>query len=342
MFVDSEPQKGQNIKVNITIKWQNDFETSSVFTYYGAAKNEFRITSFGRNFPFREEDNVGDLFILVKKSNEYFEAFLLSLDDEFEQFFTAFGISASQTNRIIDKTALVTPDKLLLNCFNQFIHTLTTDFPPTVQLATNARDCYNSAYGISLAQISANPDKALLKWIEAEYQLFKTIENSRYSERITIPFVSVEELIGFANSILNRRKSRAGKSLEHHLEKMFSLFRLAFDTQATTEDNKKPDFLFPNAAAYHNPAFNQNKLTFLASKTTCKDRWRQILNEADKIKIKHLFTLQQGISKNQLTEMYNNGVCLVVPQPYISTFPAEFRERILTLNSFVNYIQARQ
>ena len=34
-----------------------------------------------------------------------------------------------------------------------------------------------------------------------------------------------------------------------------------------------------------------------------KDRWRQVLNEADCIETKYLFTLQQGISKNQLREM---------------------------------------
>lgn len=49
--------------------------------------------------------------------------------------------------------------------------------------------------------------------------------------------------------------------------------------------------------------FPANKLVFLGAKTTCKDRWRQVLNEADRIETKYLFTLQQGISKNQLREM---------------------------------------
>ena len=64
MFLKAEPNKGENIKVEINIEWQTDFKTNSTFTYYGAAKNEFRLTNFGRNFPFREEDNVGDLFVL--------------------------------------------------------------------------------------------------------------------------------------------------------------------------------------------------------------------------------------------------------------------------------------
>ncbi len=41
----------------------------------------------------------------------------------------------------------------------------------------------------------------------------------------------------------------------------------------------------------------------LAVKTTCKDRWRQILNEAQRIKPKHLLTLQEGVSHRQFDEM---------------------------------------
>jgi type II restriction enzyme len=181
-----------------------------------------------------------------------------------------------------------------------------------------------------------------LNWLHAEFQLFKTIENDRYKSRIKTPFKTVEELVETANTILNRRKSRAGKSLEHHLSEIFRTFELTFAAQTVTEDNKKPDFLFPNIEAYNNPKFNANKLVVLASKTTCKDRWRQILNEADRIKTKHLFTLQQGISKNQLEEMYKYNVCLVVPKQYLKSFPTEFRDKILTLNNFITHIKTTQ
>lgn len=141
---------------------------------------------------------------------------------------------------------------------------------------------------------------------------------------------------------MNRRKSRAGKSLEHHLTEIFKIFQLKFSSQAITEGNKKPDFLFPGADSYHNPDFLESKLFFLASKTTCKDRWRQVLNEADRIKTKHLFTLQQGISENQLKEMYKYNVCLVVPKDYLSSFPTEFRSKIFTLERFVQTVRITQ
>lgn len=115
-----------------------------------------------------------------------------------------------------------------------------------------------------------------------------------------------------------------------------------YEEQAITEDNKKPDFLFPNGEAYHNLLFPADKLVFLGAKTTCKDRWRQVLNEANRIEIKYLFTLQQGISKNQLQEMKHENLKLVVPAPYRASFDKEFQPEIETLASFINIVKAKQ
>ncbi len=343
LFFDSAGKKGENKDVFITIKWQDDFETNSRFIYYGVGtRNEYRLTRFGRGFPFLQDENIGDLLVLVKKSSDYYEAYILQSDEEIDEFLAALNISSADINGIIPKQFEQTAEDKLMQCFLTFIRSLQVDFPATIELAGNARNCYNRVYGVTHKLIQANPDKEILGWLDAEFQLFKAFENDRYSERIKTPFSSVEELVEAANTILNRRKSRAGKSLEHHLAEVFSVFSLAYTSQAVTEDNKKPDFLFPHIEAYHNSSFDEKKLVMLASKTTCKDRWRQVLNEADRIKTKHLFTLQQGISKNQLEEMYKYNVCLVVPKPYLSSFPPEFKDKILTLDSFVKYVQGTQ
>jgi len=73
----------------------------------------------------------------------------------------------------------------------------------------------------------------------------------------------------------------------------------------------------------------------LAAKTTCKDRWRQILNEADRIPVKHLLTLQEGISVNQFREMTEAKVRLVVPIPLMDCYPEKVRPRLLSLESFI-------
>ena len=145
-----------------------------------------------------------------------------------------------------------------------------------------------------------------------------------------------------SNSILNRRKTRAGKSLEHHLAEIFIASHLIFEEQVITEENKKPDFIFPNGECYHNLVFPGDLLTVLGAKTTCKDRWRQVLNEADRVDDKYLFTLQQGISSNQLKEMRDYRLHLVVPHKYLTSFPKEYRSDICDLSGFIGMVKERQ
>lgn len=109
----------------------------------------------------------------------------------------------------------------------------------------------------------------------------------------------------------------------------------------TTLGNKRPDFIFPDETAYHDLSFPTDKLIFLGAKTTCKDRWRQIINEANRIERKHLFTLQQGISAQQLKEMAGERITLVVPQPYIDTYPKEKRDEIWSLKKFIAYAKEK-
>ena len=79
----------------------------------------------------------------------------------------------------------------------------------------------------------------------------------------------------------------------------------------------------------------------LAAKATSKDRWRHVLNEANRKKESpiYLSTLQQGISRAQMDEMQDENVILVVPKPYISSYPRDRQGRIWTLARFVKYIQ---
>ncbi|MEN8488744.1 type II restriction endonuclease, partial [Escherichia coli] len=121
----------------------------------------------------------------------------------------------------------------------------------------------------------------------------------------------------------------------HQQKGMISLSPPTICNSAITEGNKKPDFLFPSAGAYHDTEFPVENLRMLAVKTTCKDRWRQILNEADKIHQVHLFTLQEGVSLAQYREMRESGVRLVVPSSLHKKYPEAVRAELMTLGAFI-------
>ena len=170
------------------------------------------------------------------------------------------------------------------------------------------------------------------------YRLFRALEQARYGDIVAAGFASVDDFVVMANQVLNRRKSRAGKSLEHHLAAIFDENKIQYTAQAVTEGNKKPDFLFPSEEAYHDMTFSIEKLCTLAAKTTCKDRWRQILNEANRLRDenKYLCTMQQGISAAQMDEMQAEKVILVVPKAYHSAYPKEKRDSIWTLGNLLD------
>lgn len=183
---------------------------------------------------------------------------------------------------------------------------------------------------------SINLDDLILKWIDMEYRIFRIIERARYEHILAKPFGSLDEMIQTSLTILNRRKSRAGYSLELHLCYIFDFLGLPYSFQEPTEGTSRPDFLFPGMQEYSQSGYPSGSLRFLGVKTTCKDRWRQILSEAERVPRKHLFTLQQGISSNQLEEMQRSGVVLVVPEPYRNSFPEKFRKSILSLREFLD------
>lgn len=340
ILFDEPGEKGSNKDKYVKVRWQDDFTTDSRFIYYGTGtRNEYRITRFGRGFPFLRTEHTGDLFVFVKNDVEDYSGYILETEDDINAFLDAFAMSPTDTGTIIQKEDMQLDTRAEL-AFAEFIEALTVDFPASVEMSAAARRIFNSVYNHE-ENIQLNPDKELIDWINTEYRLFRKIEFARYGDMVTRGFSTVEKFIEVANMVLNRRKSRAGKSLEHHLSAMFDGNSLIYQAQPRTEGNKRPDFLFPGESAYHDLTYPSEQLIFLGAKTTCKDRWRQVINEANRIRDKHLFTLQQGISAQQLDEMEAEHITLVVPAPYIAVYPSEKRDSIWTLHKFIAYAKER-
>ncbi len=186
---------------------------------------------------------------------------------------------------------------------------------------------------------SETPDARLVRRRNCEFELFKSVEEAAEGPRIAQGFSSIDEFVTLALSVLQRRKSRSGRSLELHTREIFleeGLIEGAqFSHSPVSEGEKRPDFLFPSQAAYKDRSVPDSRLRMLGAKTTLKDRWRQILNEADRIPRKHLLTLQEGVSENQFAEMQAAGVQLVVPSSLVESYPKPVREHLTTLEQFI-------
>jgi hypothetical protein len=341
ILFDEPGKKGELKERWVKIGWQDGtIVTDTRFIYYGQkTRDEYRITNFGKGFPYIRPAYTGALFILVKTDPEDYRAFILNTDDSIQMFLNTFGMTPAETNRMIS-TDKVGADMREQAEIDHFIQNLKEDFPASENMSAEARLLtYQRLAGKKM--VITDPDRILIEWTDDEYKLFRAIENARYGAKVQKGFTSVDSFVVLANKVLNRRKSRAGKSLEHHLAEIFDKNHIAYTPQATTEGNKKPDFIFPSEEAYHDASFSIEKLCSLAAKTTCKDRWRQILNEGDRFRdrTKYLCTMQQGISSAQMDEMEAENVVLVVPKEYIPSYPRDHRDQIWTIAKFIDFVR---
>ncbi|WP_321797040.1 type II restriction endonuclease [Caballeronia sp. J97] len=216
-------------------------------------------------------------------------------------------------------------------------------FPTTRSFSEYARS--------TLPEISPcdNPDATLMAWMEREEILFRTMERYLIADRLAAGFnvqgpnkVDVDGFLTFSLSVQNRRKSRVGLALENHLEILFMANGVRYSRTAATENKSKPDFLFPSVLQYHDRHFPAAHLTMLGVKSTCKDRWRQVLSEADRIHEKHLLTLETAISQHQTDEMCSKGLQLVLPQKLHGSYTAPQQEWLLDITQFLGLVLERQ
>ena len=346
IVLDVEGVKGQNADREWDVCWNGTLLTRSRAIYYGqGTRNEYRLTRLGPGFPYRGSRHTGDLLVITRRTaSDRLNAWVLAGAEAVDEFLGAFALSPENTNQLIEvglrsqrsgEWPDMGPEERLIREFVEELEPRT--FPSTQDLAAHARRLDSILHPESRPQ--NEPDRVLKRWAALEYRMFRAVEERAYGDMVSAGFDTVEDFVAVANTVLNRRKSRAGNSLEHHLAAIFDDCQVEYTAQPRTEGNRRPDFVFPSEGRYHDAGWPESNLVFLAAKTTCKDRWRQILNEADRIAHKHLFTLQQGISGAQLDEMSAAGVTLVVPEENKRTFPPDHREWILSLEEFIELVR---
>lgn len=185
-------------------------------------------------------------------------------------------------------------------------------------------------------------DGTIVAWMDRETLLFKLLEESIIRVRLDEGFETVDDFLSYSLSVQNRRKSRAGQALENHLEALFETRHILNSRTPTTERRNKPDFIFPTIEHYRDMRFDESLLTMLGAKTTVKERWRQVEDEADRIALKHLITLQPAITVEQTEQMGQQGVQLVVPLPIHSSYTDGQREWLMTVEDFLALVLERQ
>ncbi len=339
---DRQGEKDENLERQIFIRWQGDrnFVTESMAKWYGCGtRSEYRVTRFGRGFLLLNADTQGALMVLIREGDDRYSGYVIQDGDEIDATLALLGISASETNRIVRGDGYEVPgleERDILSFVRDMLRETPGEFPSTAAISGKAQYILERHYGQNRGM---SPDARLIRLREIEFGIFRKLEDSMYGERLSRPFENVDDLVSFGNTVLNRRKSRSGKSLEHHLSYLISSEDIPFESQGIIEGVRRPDFIFPSVEAYCNPDYPSERLVFLAAKTTLKERWGEILREAGRIPNIFLATLQHPISNSQIREMTANSIRLVVPGRYHASFPREARPDLFSLGSFMDFVR---
>lgn len=336
---------------------------NSTVTWYDSRVNhptrsEFRL--YFRSNPVMELANTGDLLLVAKRPSGEIMIIVVAAGSTVEnQLLWLFGVPVQLSNDFeykdfddeyieVDFAARYILDELGIEIEEPEADRLDTllerfegVFPKTAEFSAFARET------VPDVNPQDGPDIVLLTWIEQEEKLFRRLERHVVADRLMSGFsdsdgVDVNGFISFSLSVQNRRKSRVGHALEHHLTEIFLQNKIQFDRGVVTENKAKPDFLFPGIKEYQNSKFDSSNLFMLGAKTTCKDRWRQVLTEAQRINNKHLFTLEPGISESQTDEMQSHQLQLVIPEPLKITYSDKQQSWLLNLKEFIELVKTSQ
>ncbi len=338
LYTPYPPTKGRNDDHNVEILWPDGRVTESIIKWYGAAKSEYRLTRFGRDFPWLTADNVGDLLVLIPTGHRSLTAHVLDLDDDIADIQAALGVEIIGSWGIYEgdrEVALESEDECVEKRFRSYAGSV-EGFPSTNALSGETlsvlKDCFTD-FGAMPA------DNQILDLVKAEYALFRLVERRLCESSVSRLFKSVDDFLRTAATIMNRRKSRAGRALENHVEHVLRDFEIPFDVRPKVDG--RPDFIIPSKEAYDDESFPVEQLFMVGVKTTCKDRWRQVLNEAKRIPCKHLLTIQPGISKAQLHEMKDSNMKLIVPKPLQEKYPAGSGISMFTVEEFISTVRKK-
>lgn len=337
-FTPQPPAPGVNSEHPVEAVWPDGTVTQSKVKWYGKAKSEYRLTYFNkiRDFPYLDPDCVGSLLVLIPERPDRFLMYVFDLEDDIEDLQAGLGTEVIERWALFERGTAPpeTEDDCLDRHFRAFAGTL-TKFPPTAAFALEARkaliDCIQDF-------LTRPVDEQLIRSVEGEYALFRVAERKLCEPEIIRIFQTVDDFLSTAQTILQRRKARAGRSLEHHVEFQLKQAGVPFDASPDVEGTK-PDVLIPGKKEYLDPVFPLEKLFAIGVKTTCKDRWRQVTREAPRVKRKHILTVQKGISPNQLDEMLSLDVTLIVPSKLHDDYQKDRRGGLLSVEAFIEQVR---
>ena len=198
--------------------------------------------------------------------------------------------------------------------------------PDPGTIAAEARQQWLSANGLAKLDpwVIETPGDAIMEISrELEYRLYRRHELRRRAAELLSILSGTDDI---ASSVLRnypqidavflsasqQRKTRAGRSFEHHIAAALATGRVRFVEQAVT-GGRRPDFVMPDLEQLNNRTRAREEALVLAAKTTLRERWKQVSSERLNCDV-FLATVDDRVAATSIREMAAANIRLIVPE----------------------------
>lgn len=211
-------------------------------------------------------------------------------------------------------------------------------------IAEQARQQWLQANGLTVFdpwEIKAPGDAIMEISRELEYQLYRRHELRRRAGELLAILTGTDDIAGAVLrnypkidalflSASQQRKTRAGRSFEHHIAAALKGGRIRFVEQAVT-GGRRPDFVMPDLNQLHDSRRAREDALVLAAKTTLRERWKQVSSERLNCEV-FLATVDDRVAATSILEMAGADIKLVVPESLKKSDETHYRNQANVLS----------
>jgi len=160
----------------------------------------------------------------------------------------------------------------------------------------------------------------------------RDISASDIIQQLIFDFPKIDALLLSASQ---QRKSRAGRSYEHHIAAMLKSGKVPFQMQAVLDATKRADFVLPSLRFIKSERDSASSGLILSAKTTLRERWKQVLQEMGQHRL-FLTTLDENVPGSTIEDMASFNAYLVIPESLRVSKQTEYEghANVLTFKTF--------
>lgn len=209
--------------------------------------------------------------------------------------------------------------------------------PDPASIAATAREEWLRNNGLAALDpwVIPNPGDAIMEISrDIEFRHYKQHELRRRAAELVALLIESGDLVTTVVkrfpeidriflSASQQRKTRAGRSFEHHIAASLKAGRIQFVEQAVT-GGRRPDFVMPTLDVLRSKKRSHGDAIVMAAKTTLRERWKQVASERLNCDV-FLATVDDRVAPTSIREMAESGIRLVVPESLKTSDEAHYK-----------------